>query len=188
MFCWRCSTPTPSFRATDGVTFAHLFLGGLGIILYFRDRGWHAAAALVAAIAFAFGGSANSRLQHTGQIISLAYLPLTLFVLARALERKSWRLGALAGVLGALMAIGRDQVALIGLYVVAGYVAWHWVDGERRTARLRASIAPLAAGRRRGPPGRDGADRAVGAARRRLRTGRNSASSSPDAGRCIRRS
>ncbi len=84
-------------------------------------------------------------LQHTGQIISLAYLPLTLLVLSRALERKSWRLGALAGVLGALMAIGRDQVALIGLYVLAGYVAWHWADGERRTARLRASIAPLAA-------------------------------------------
>ena len=137
--------PNASFRAIDGVTFAYLFLGGLGIILYFRDRGWHAAAALVAAIAFAFGGSANSRLQHTSQIISLAYLPLTLFVLSRALERKSWRLGALAGVLGALMAIGRDQVALIGLYVVAGYVAWHWADGERRTARLRASIAPLAA-------------------------------------------
>ena len=50
----------------------YLFLGGLGIILYFRDRGWHAAGALVAALAFAFGGAASARLQHTGQVISLA--------------------------------------------------------------------------------------------------------------------
>src|SRR6266511_3691610 len=42
--------PKASFRAIDGVAFAHLFLGGVGIILYFRDRGWHAAGALVAAI------------------------------------------------------------------------------------------------------------------------------------------
>ena len=29
----------PGFVAIDGVSFAYLFLGGLGIILYFRDRG-----------------------------------------------------------------------------------------------------------------------------------------------------
>src|ERR1051325_9691486 len=48
-----------SFRAVDAVTFAYLFAGGLGIILYFRDRGWHAAGALVAALGFAFGGAAR---------------------------------------------------------------------------------------------------------------------------------
>ena len=136
--------PKAGFRAIDGVTFAHLFLGGVGIILYFRDRGWHAASALVAAIAFAFGGAANARLQHTGQIISLAYLPLTLWMLARALERSSWRAGAVAGVLAGLTAVGRDQVALLALYVLAGFVVWHWVEGEQR--RVRASIAPLLAG------------------------------------------
>src|SRR6185312_11816799 len=36
----------PGFRATDGVTFAYLFVGGLAIIMYSRDRGWHAAGAL----------------------------------------------------------------------------------------------------------------------------------------------
>ena len=58
---------------------------GSAIILYFRDRGWHAAGALVAALAFAFGGAASARLQHTGQVISLAYLPIALLAaLARA--------------------------------------------------------------------------------------------------------
>ena len=50
----------PSFRTNDAVTFAYLFIGGLGIILYFRDRGGHAAGALVAALVFAFGGAAIS--------------------------------------------------------------------------------------------------------------------------------
>src|SRR6478736_558484 len=76
----------PGFRANDAVTFAYLFVGGLGIILYFRDRGWHAAGALVAALAFAFGGSASGRLQHVGQVMSLAWLPVALFLLSRALE------------------------------------------------------------------------------------------------------
>jgi len=134
----------PGFRAIDGVTFALLFLGGVGIILLFRDRGWHAAGALVAAIAFAFGGSANARLQHTGQIISLVYFPLTLWLLARALDRASWRAALAAGVLGGLTAIGRDQVALLALYLLAGYVIAHWLDGGDPLGRLRASVRPLA--------------------------------------------
>src|SRR5262245_15835932 len=82
-----------SLRAFDAVTFAYLFLGGIGIILFFHDRGWHAGGALVAAMAFAFGGAASARLQHTGQVISLCYLPLALWLIARALERQSWRAG-----------------------------------------------------------------------------------------------
>ena len=135
----------PSFQAVDAVSFAYLFLGGLGIILYFRDRGWHAAGALVAALAFAFGGAASARLQHTGQVISLAYLPIALWLLARALDRGSWRWGALAGVVAALIVLGRDQVALLNVYVLAGFVIAHWC-GAGFMARLRASVAPLLAG------------------------------------------
>ena len=134
-----------SLRAFDAVTFAYLFLGGLGIILFFRDRGWHMGGALVAAMAFALGGAANARLQHTGQVVSLAYLPLALWLIARTLERTSWRAGVAAGVICGLMAIGRDQVALLSLYVVAGFVLAFWVTGERPLARARASIKPLAA-------------------------------------------
>src|ERR1700730_16991059 len=91
--------PAPSFRAADAVVFAALFLGGLGIILLFRDRGWRIGGALVAALAFAFGGAAASRVQHIGEVLSLSYLPLATWLLARALARASWRYGLLAGAL-----------------------------------------------------------------------------------------
>jgi hypothetical protein len=126
------------FQAVDAVTFAYLFIGGLGIILYFRDRGWHAAGALVAALAFAFGGAASARLQHTGQVISLAYLPIALWLLARAFDRSSWRYGALAGVAAALIVLGRDQVALLEVYLLIAFVIAHW--------RPRMGVAPLIAG------------------------------------------
>src|SRR5215467_7521335 len=63
--------PTPSPRLADALVFVLLYLGGAGVIMFFRDRGWHVAGALVAALAFSFGGSAASRIQHIGQIQSL---------------------------------------------------------------------------------------------------------------------
>jgi hypothetical protein len=135
----------PGFRAVDGVTFAYLFAGGIGIILYFRDRGWHGAGALVAALAFAFGGAASARLQHTGQVVSLAWLPCAFWLLSRALDRASWGYGALAGAVAGLIVLGRDQVALLEIYVLAGFVLTHWCGTGWRT-RLRASIVPLIAG------------------------------------------
>jgi hypothetical protein len=136
----------PGLQAFDAVTFAALFLGGVGMILFFRDRGWHAAGALVAALAFAFGGSCAARIQHTGEILSVAYLPLALWLLLRALEKSSWRAGAAAGLMGGLIGLGRDQVALIALYLLVALVVAHWLSGERRLARIRASLRPLAAG------------------------------------------
>jgi len=134
-----------SLRAFDAVTFAYLFLGAVGIIVFFHDRGWHAGGALVAAMAFALGGSASARIQHAGQVVSLAYLPLALWLVARALERSSWRTGLAAGAVGGLMAVGRDQVALLSLYVLAGFVLAHWAAGKAPLAPMRASIKPLAA-------------------------------------------
>jgi Dolichyl-phosphate-mannose-protein mannosyltransferase len=135
----------PSFGAADGVAFAMLFIGGLGLICFFRDRGWHPAGALVAALSFAFGGAAASRIQHIGEIVSLSFLPLALWLTARALTRSSAGWGIAAGLAAALMVIGRDQVALLGLYLLAGFVVAHWIDAEGHPRRLRASIKPLAA-------------------------------------------
>ncbi len=134
----------PSFFAADAVTFALLFTGGVGVLLLFRERGWHPAGAIVAALAFSFGGSAASRIQHTGQIASLALLPVALWLLASAMRRRSGLRGAAAGLVIAAIALGRDQVALLSLYVLAGFVAAYWLDGPDRLARMRATLIPLA--------------------------------------------
>jgi hypothetical protein len=144
-FALAALDPTPSFRKVDLVTFAYLFAGGLGLMLFFRDRGWHPAGAAIAALIFAFGGSAASRLQHTSEIISLSYMPIALWLLARTLERASWHIGLAAGVVIALLIIGRDQVALLGLYALALYVIVWWLDGKGRRARIRSTLLPLAA-------------------------------------------
>ena len=145
MCCLPRSIPAVSLRAFDAVTFAYLFLGGVGIILFFRDRGWHAGGALVAAMAFALAGSANARMQHTGQIISLAYLPLALWLVARALERSSWRAGSggrrVRRIDGDRAGSGRAVVALCARRLRAGALAHR----RQPLARMRASIKPLTA-------------------------------------------
>jgi hypothetical protein len=138
--------PRPSPWLNDVLVFILLYAGGTGVILFFRDRGWHVGGALVAALAFAFGGSAASRIQHIGQIESLVFLPLSLWMLSRALDRSSWWAGAGAGVFASLIVLGRDQVSLIAVYMLIGFVLWHWLDGTGRLARIAASVKPLLAG------------------------------------------
>src|SRR5581483_10067648 len=73
------------------------------------------------------------------------YLPIALWLLARALGRSSWKYGALAGVAAAFIVLGRDQDALLEVYVLGGFVLAHWC-GAGWAARVRASILPLIAG------------------------------------------
>ncbi len=138
--------PNPSPRLFDALVFALLYAGGAGVILFFRDRKWHVGGAVVAALAFSFGGSAASRIQHVGQVESLIFLPLSLWMLARALERSSWLAGAGAGVFAAMIVLGRDQVSLIAVYLLSGFVLWHWARGPGRLTRIAASGKPLLAG------------------------------------------
>ncbi len=133
---------SPSLLAADAVVLAMLLAGGVGIILLFRDRGWHAAGALVAAVAFAYGGSAAWRIQHTGQIISLAWWPLALWAMSRAIDRGSWRYGALTGVFAAAMALGRDQVAWLGVWLLVLFAVGRWWESGEIRLSLRRSLLP----------------------------------------------
>jgi len=136
--------PAIGLRAFDVLTFAYLFLGGIGILLFFHDRGWHPTGAIVAALAFTFGASASARIQHTTELISLCYLPPALWLLARALQRRSWLVGVAAGMVIGLLGVGRDQVALLSLYVLVGFVLGYWLIGANPLPRIRASMPSLA--------------------------------------------
>jgi hypothetical protein len=135
--------PEPSFVLEDAIVFAMLTMGGLAVMAYFRDRGWSAAGGLIAALAFAFGGSAAWRIQHTGQVMSLSWLPVTLWLLARALDRGSIRYGAAAGAVAAFLVLGRDQVAFLGVLTLAAYALYRVATNE---APAVTAIVPLLAG------------------------------------------
>jgi hypothetical protein len=96
---------------------------------------------VVAALAFSFGASAAWRVQHIGQIQSYALFAVTLWLLARALDRRSPGYGLAAGFAGGLMLVGPSQVALLAAYVLVGYVL----------ARVAADASPIAAAKRIAP-------------------------------------
>jgi hypothetical protein len=137
--------PAPSLRAFDTYVFVVILAGCFSILALFRDRGWHPAAGVLAALAFGFGASANARIQHVSQIHGLVFFMIALWLLARALDRRSLVYGALAGVAAGAMAVAPGQVQLLGCYILAGYVVWHWLSAEDVRRAIMRSAPPLAA-------------------------------------------
>lgn len=141
LFGWLA--PEASMQLFDAVVFAHFLPGALAFVPLFRRRGWHPAGAVVAAAIFMLGGSATARLQHTGIILSYGFFPLALWLLEEALDRRSYRYGVLFAVSGALMTVGRDQVAfLCALALIAVAVHRIW-SAERSLAYLRSRLGLL---------------------------------------------
>ena len=129
----------PGFIAADATILGMISLGGLALMLYFRDRRWRPAGALLAGLSFAFGGSAAWRLQHIGEVLSLAFFAITLLFLSRIFLRGGWWNGLFAGFFGGLMLIGRDQIALLCALILLIYALWHVC-----VTPWRRSIGPLA--------------------------------------------
>jgi hypothetical protein len=138
--------PEPSFRMVDSYVFGLLGVGGLSILMLFRDRGWHPAGGVVAALAFAFGASAAWRVQHIGQIQSFALFAVALWLLLRALDRGALGYGAAAGLMAGMMIVEPNQVGLLGCYVLAGVVAGHVLMSTDRRHALRRMLRPLGIG------------------------------------------
>ena len=136
----------PSFRQLDLYCFALLALAGFSVLMFFRDRGWHPAGAIVAALATAFGGSSIWRIQHIKQIEFFAFFMLALWLLERALERKSISYGLLSGVAAGLMIMEPGQVAMLGCYLLAGYTLNHWFGQPRFWTSVRETLPTLLCG------------------------------------------
>jgi hypothetical protein len=138
--------PTPDFRWSDGAVLGTLLAGAFAIVLLFRDRDWHPAGAVVAALAFAFGASAAWRIQHVGQVLSLGYFAITLATDRACAGTRLAAYGFAAGVVAGFMVLGRDQVALLGVYVLTGLVIAAIAMAQQPWRALRASLPPLMAG------------------------------------------
>jgi hypothetical protein len=137
MVIFALVAPRASMQLFDGFILAHLAFGGLCVLGLFRHWKWHPAGAVLAAFVFILGGAASSRLQHTGMILSYSYFPAALWALDLVLERRSWRSALVFGVLTALMAIGRDQVAFLLCNVLLARLAFAVLHSGRPLAYLR---------------------------------------------------
>src|SRR5262245_58416880 len=133
----------PSLRAVDTTLLLVLFLGGAALILWFRDQSWHWAGGLLAALAFGYGAAMAWRIQHTGQVLSLAYLPLAVLTYDRALARCSLLWGIAAGIVTGAIVLGRDQVGLLATYLLAAFIVWRIAAAAQPRAALRAALLPL---------------------------------------------
>jgi hypothetical protein len=138
--------PNPSFRAADAAVLAMLGLGGMSMLAMFRDRGWHPVGGLVAALSYSFGASAAWRLQHIGQVLSLCFLAIALWLTLRALERRSCAYGFLSGVAAGFMVLGRDQVAYLGTWLLASTVLCQLLSARSSRTVLRDASGPLLSG------------------------------------------
>ncbi|MFM9848811.1 MAG: hypothetical protein ACKVP3_16785 [Hyphomicrobiaceae bacterium] len=138
---------SPSLWAVDLTLLLAIFAGGIALIAWVRDQGWHWAGALLAAIVFSFGAAMAWRIQHMGQVLSLAYLPFTLLYLDRALDRGSLWYGLAAGLAAGCIVLGRDQVALLCVYLLIAYVLWRlFADFGERTGLFRRLLSLGVAG------------------------------------------
>lgn len=134
--------PAPTAWAADVTLFAMILAGAAAMLVWLNDKGCHPAAATLAALSFAFGAAMAWRVQHVGQALSLSYLPIVLLFLDRALDRRSIACGAAAGLSAAFLVLGRDQVALICVYLLIAHVVVRLV---RERSAWRSMAGPLVA-------------------------------------------
>jgi len=130
--------PQPTFLLVDTYVLALLGCSGLAILLFFRDRGWHPVGAIVAALAFSFGASAAWRIQHVGQIQSFVFFAISLWLLSRALDRKSTGWGIAAGLSVGLMVVKPDQVAFLASYVLIAFAVVEVLRSDSPARSFRA--------------------------------------------------
>ncbi len=136
----------PSAWAVDVTTLLAGLAGAVALAAWTRDQRWHPAGGLIAGLVFLFGASMAWRLQHTIQILSLAYWPIAMFLLDRAFSRRSYLYALAAGVVGAFILLGRDQVALLVAYLLVAQVMYRWLSSESRLATFKKMALPLLAG------------------------------------------
>jgi hypothetical protein len=136
----------PEERAGTVLSFLivlHVIAAGWCMYAYGRDRGLRAEAALVAAIGYMFAGSWLQRLLLGGHylMIGLAWLPLVLLLLERAIQRSRLGWATLAGGVYALLILGAAPqftfyaslfIALWTLGAALERAGWWNSSGERR--------------------------------------------------------
>ena len=142
-FLWGALDRFPSMRAFDLIVQAHLLVGGLALVFIGWRARWPSASIVLAAAIFMLGGPASGRLQHTGIILSYSAFPLALLLLHLALERRSYVLSVAFSVTATVLALGRNQVALLLCALLVSAAVAETMSAQRPARYLRERIGVL---------------------------------------------
>lgn len=137
--------PDASPMAFDALVIGHLVAGAAAAGLLMLRLGLSVPAACLAVAIVLFGGPAMGRLQHVGQIVSYAWLPVCLLLLRLALQEGRARMGFAFGLAAALMALGRDQVAYLNCIVLAAAALAAFAAAPAPLAWVQARVRVAAA-------------------------------------------
>jgi hypothetical protein len=117
----------------------------IGTYLFARRSGCTRIGALLAGIAFTFGGYMVAHLGHTNRIGAAAWLPWILLAIEELYQRARWRWVCLGALFIALQLFaGEPQMTLYTALIAGSYVLFSLVVRERREQRGRFFLAVIA--------------------------------------------
>ncbi len=140
--CWR--HPRIPFEALEVFAFAHVWLGFLLCYMWLRARRLGVLASVLGGGVFAFGGYMVSQIVHLGSVTALAWMPLGLWGIDEAVERRNWRplwKTALASAMAFLAGYPPSWLvfcATIFLYALCSRERWRAAAGA--SAAIAASV------------------------------------------------
>ena len=118
--------------------------GAAGVLLLARHLRAPAWGAAIAAVGFACSGFYVGHAQHTAILVSLSWLPFTVWRLDVALRSASWRAAAQAGACWGLSALsGYPALTVLSGCYMALWVLGHLVRGGLSRATLARAAAAL---------------------------------------------
>ena len=118
------------------ITTYHLTI--IGTYLYARRIGVTRVGALIAGVAFTFGGYMMAHMGHTSRIAAAAWMPWILLAIENLYERLTWRWVALGSVFIALQLFaGEPQMNFYTALVCGAYVLFSLVPREERERRRK---------------------------------------------------
>jgi hypothetical protein len=121
-----------SFRAIELEVILHLLLAGL--LMYRLMREWKVSkqASVYAGLAFMFSGFMSVRTIHPSIVFPLAWFPLVLLLVVRALDGRRFAPALAAGlVMGLAVLVGHPQIIMHMAYALGLYVLVHAVRNWR---------------------------------------------------------
>lgn len=131
--------------AHDLMLVLHTFLAGFAMYLFAAALGLSWPASLLCGTAWMFNGNSLAWLELEFSPTCSALIPLALYALERASERRAWCVGA-AFLVGALTVCGHLQFVLYGLIVVFSVGLYRAFTAPERTHAIRRLLLVFVAG------------------------------------------